>query len=59
MKDFYEDTLLARFDELLEKEEIGLTPAEADELDALSEWYEAWLDYALAMDNLRTWYEKH
>lgn len=59
MKDFYEDTLLARFDELLAKEEIGLTPKEADELDALSEWYEVWLDYALAIDILLSWYEKH
>ena len=59
MKDFYEDTLLARFDELLDKEENGLTPEEFDELDALSEWYEAWIDYAQATDNLRRWYEKH
>lgn len=59
MKDFYEDTLLARFDELLDKEENGLTPEESDELDALSEWYEAWIDYAQATDNLRRWYEKH
>lgn len=59
MKDFYEDTLLARFDELLAKEETGLTPEESDELDALSEWYEAWVDYAQAMDELRRWYEKH
>ncbi len=59
MKDFYEDTLLARFDELLDKEETGLTPEESDELDALSEWYEAWFDYAQATDNLRRWYKKH
>lgn len=59
MKDFYEDTLLARFDELLDKEETGLTPEESDELDALSEWYEAWIDYVQATDNLRRWYEKH
>ena len=59
MKDFYEDTLLARFDELLDKEENGLTPEESDELDALSEWYETWIDYAQATDNLRRWYEKH
>ena len=58
MKDFYADTLLARFDELLDKE-YGLTPEESDELDALSEWYEAWIDYAQATDNLRRWYEKH
>ena len=59
MKDFYEDTLLARFDELLEKEESGLTPEESDELDALSEWYEAWVDYAQAVDDIRRYYEKH
>lgn len=59
MKDFYEDTLLARFDELLDKEENGLTPEESDELDALSEWYEAWIDYTQATDNLRRWYERH
>lgn len=59
MKDFYADTLLARFDELLDKEETGLTPDESDELDALSEWYEAWIDYAQAIDDLRRWYEKH
>ena len=58
MKDNYEDILLARFDELLDKEP-DLTPDEADELDALSEWYEVWLDYALAIDNIRIWYEKH
>ena len=58
MKDFYADTLLARFDELLDKE-TGLTPEESDELDALSEWYEAWIDYAQAIDDLRRWYEKH
>lgn len=58
MKDFYADTLLARFDELLDKEP-DLTPDEVDELDALSEWYEAWVDYAQAVDNIRTWYEKH
>lgn len=59
MKDFYADTLLARFDELLDKEETGLTPEESDELDALSEWYEAWIDYAQATDDLRRWYEIH
>lgn len=59
MKDFYEDTLLARFDELLDKEENGLTPEESDELDALSEWYEVYIDYIQATDNLRQWYEKH
>lgn len=59
MKDFYEDTLLARFDELLDKEESGLTPEESDELDALSEWYEAWVDYAQAVDDIRRYYEKH
>ena len=59
MKDFYEDTLLARFDELLEKEEMGLTPEESAELDALSEWYEVWVDYAQALDDIRRWYEKH
>lgn len=59
MKDFYEDTLLARFDELLDKEENGLTPEESDELDALSEWYEAWIEYAQATDNLRHWYKTH
>lgn len=58
MKDFYADTLLARFDELLDKEP-NLTPDEADELDALSEWHEVWLYYALAIDNIRAWYEKH
>ena len=58
MKDFYADTLLARFDELLDKEP-DLTSDEADELDALSEWYEAWIDYAQATDNIRIWYEKH
>ena len=59
MKDFYEDTLLARFDELLDKEETGLTPEESDELDALSEWYEVYIDYIQATDDLRRWYEKH
>ena len=59
MKDFYEDTLLARFDELLDKEESGLTPEESEELDALSEWYEAWVDYAQAVDDIRRYYEKH
>lgn len=59
MKDFYEDTLLARFDELLDKEESGLTPEESEELDALSEWYEVWIDLAQATDKLRHWYERH
>lgn len=59
MKDNYEDILLARFDELLDKEESGLTPAELEELDALSEWYEVWIDYAQATDEIRRWYEKH
>ena len=59
MKDNYEDILLARFDELLDKEESGLTPEESEELDALSEWYEAWVDYAQAVDDIRRYYEKH
>ena len=59
MKDNYEDILLARFDELLDKEENGLTPEESEELDALSEWYEAWIDYAQATDEMRRWYERH
>lgn len=59
MKDFNEDVLLARFDELLDKEETGLTPEESDELDALSEWYDAWIDFAQAIDEIRCWYEKH
>lgn len=59
MKDFYEDALLVRFDELLDKEESGLTPEESEELDALSEWYEAWVDYAQAIDDIRRYYEKH
>ena len=59
MKDNYEEILLARFDELLDKEESGLTPEESDELDALSEWYDAWIDYAQATDEIRRWYEKH
>lgn len=59
MKDNYEDILLARFDELLDKEESGLTPEESDELDALSEWYEVWIDYAQATDEIRRWYERH
>ena len=58
MKDNYEDILLARFDELLDKEP-NLTPDELDELDALSEWYETWLDYAQATDKMRRWYERH
>lgn len=59
MRDNYEDILLARFDELLDKEESGLTPEESDELDALFEWYEVWIDYAQATDEIRRWYEKH
>lgn len=59
MKDNYEDILLARFDELLDKEESGLTPEETEELDALSEWYEVWIDYAQATDEIRRWYERH
>lgn len=59
MKDNYEDILLARFDELLDKEESGLTPEESDELDALSEWYETWIDYVQATDEIRRWYERH
>lgn len=58
MKDNYEDILLARFDELLDKEP-DLTPEESDELDALSEWYEEWVDYAQAVDDIRRYYEKH
>ena len=52
MKDNYEEILLARFDELLDKEENGLTPEEYDELDALYEWYDAWIDYANATNAL-------
>lgn len=59
MKDNYEEILLARFGELLDKEESGLTPEESDELYALSEWYDAWVGYALANDEIRRWYEKH
>ena len=59
MKDNYEEILLARFDELLDNEENGLTPEESEELDALSEWYDAWIDYAQATDEMRRWYEKH
>lgn len=59
MKDNYEEILLARFDELLDNEENGLTPEESEELDALSEWYEVWIDYAQATDEMRRWYEKH
>lgn len=59
MYDNYEDILLARFDELLDMEETGLTPEELDELDALSEWYEVWIEYAQATDEIRRWYETH
>lgn len=59
MKDFYEDTLLARFDELLDKLETDLTPEEFDELDVLSEWYEVYIDYVQATDDLRQWYKRH
>ena len=59
MKDNYEEILLARFDELLDKEESGLTPEETEELDALSEWYEIWIDYAQATVEIRRWYESH
>ena len=58
MKDNYEEILLARFDELLYKE-TNLTPEESDEFDALSEWYNAWIDYAQATDEIRRWYERH
>lgn len=60
MKDNYEEVLLARFDELLDKhQETDLTSKEFQELDALSEWYEAWLDYAQAIEDIRNWYRKH
>lgn len=60
MKDiYYEDILLARFDKLLAKQDFDLTPEESEELETLSAWYESWLDYLEALEDIRRWYERH
>lgn len=58
MEDNFEDILLARFDELLDKDvEVDLTPDEYEELKVLSDWYEAWIDYNEAIYTICRWYD--
>lgn len=54
----FKDFALARYDELLElAEEVEISNAEQQELDMLETWYYAWCDYAMACDELRSYYE--
>ena len=54
----FEDFALARFDELLEMVDIfDLSDEQQKELNMLEAWYDAWLDYAQACDELRRYYE--
>ena len=53
-----EDSLLERFDELLDNE-LSLDDEELAELDALSNFYDAWLDYGEAMREIISWYEEY
>lgn len=54
----FDDFALARFDELLELADgVGISSDEQTELDMLETWYDAWVDYALACDELQRYYE--
>ena len=53
-----EDILDERFQELLDLEDSDIfTDEDADELDKLSEWYDAYMDYADAIRNIVDWYD--
>ena len=58
--DTFENFALAKFDEMLALEETlsDFTQDQQDELDNLSNWYDSWLDYAQACDELRRFYER-
>ena len=54
----FEDFALARYDELLELADgVGISSDEQTEFDMLETWYDAWCDYAMACDELRSYYE--
>ena len=54
----FEDFALARYDELLELVNgVGISSEEQTEFDMLETWYDAWIEYAMACDELRSYYE--
>ena len=54
----FKDFALTRYYELLEMENVVyMSSAEQEELDMLETWYDAWYDYAMACDELRSYYE--
>ena len=54
-----EDVLLDRLDELLDKEEVGLSDDESIELDIIGEWQDVYMDYVETLNKVLHWYEEN